>query len=237
MNEEQHVLDWLPAYGLGVLDGEEFLLVKKHLEHCTVCGAELAAYREAIDQIPLSVPIYKPPSRVKQATLKRIAPTRTDRSNWLARIRNGFHNPVPVWALVGFSIIIIILLGGGAALWAKNQQLAQAQHDRFAVVELSGSASSPSAYGWIVVSQDGQSGTLIVQDLPSLASNTEYQLWLYKGEQTTSGGVFKVDRNGYASIWVASALPLVDYQRFSITIEPNKGSPTPTGQVIISGKF
>jgi anti-sigma-K factor RskA len=49
--------------------------------------------------------------------------------------------------------------------------------------------------------------------------------------------VFSVDSKGYASIWVYSQAPLIQYQQFGITIEPTGGSLGPTGAKVLGGKL
>ncbi len=237
MQAEQHVSDLLPAYSIGALDQEELRLVEEHLGGCSICQAELAAYQEVVDRIPLGVPMHAPPSRVRQAILHTINPPLPQRVAWTERLRNWLRTPFPAWGLVSMAILLIAALLVGAGLWVQNQQLARGQPGDFRVVALAGSPSTQPGNGWIVISRDGQSGTLIVQGLPALKYNHKYQLWLYQGEQPTSGGTFWVDARGYASLWVSSPKPLSEYQRFSITVEPEAGSSTPTGATILSGKL
>ncbi len=235
-DEQQHVLDWLPAYSVGALEGEELLKVTQHLEICAACRADLAAYQQVIDQIPLVVPIHKPPTQVKLALLRRIQLAQENRLNWFDRMIERLNRPTPAWALVCLVVILIVAVFVGAGLWRQNQQLIKTNRTEFSVVNLTGSVAS-TANGWIVVSKNGQSGTLIVQGLPFIQDNQDYQLWLFQNGQPTNGGVFWVDQDGYASLWVNAPRPLIDYQSFEITVEPYGGSSHPTGSSVIAGQF
>ena len=84
-----------------------------------------------------------------------------------------------------------------------------------------------------MVSTDGEHGTLVVDGLPALDEERQYQLWLIEDGQRTSGGVFSVNPEGYGSLWVLSPEPLSGYSAFGITIEPAGGSPGPTGAKVL----
>ena len=47
---EEHVVDLLPGYALGILDEADLILVARHLPACAGCRAALAAYQEAAAQ-------------------------------------------------------------------------------------------------------------------------------------------------------------------------------------------
>jgi anti-sigma-K factor RskA len=97
--------------------------------------------------------------------------------------------------------------------------------------------SAADAGGVIVMSNDGNFGTLIVDGLPALDSARQYQLWLINEGKRTSGGVFSVMDNGYGVLIVNSSKPLSTYQNFGITIEPFGGSSGPTGDKVLGGKI
>jgi anti-sigma-K factor RskA len=87
----------------------------------------------------------------------------------------------------------------------------------------------------LVISRDGEHGTLVVDKLPPLDEHQQYQLWLIDDGTRTSGGVFSVKEDGYASLWVGAPKALGSYKRFGITIEPEGGSPEPTGIRVLAG--
>jgi anti-sigma-K factor RskA len=95
--------------------------------------------------------------------------------------------------------------------------------------------AAPDATGLIALSKDGEYGTLMVDHLPPLGKDQQYQLWLIKDGKRTSGGVFSVNWDGYGSLWVNSPERLADYTAFGITVEPTGGSPGPTGAKVLGG--
>jgi len=243
MSQEEHVIEWLPAYALGSLDLEERGRVGAHLATCPLCQKELLAYQVVVEQLPLAVPQQTPPSRLRQAILNRVsvqpagkpesAAAAVRKPTWLERLRQALLLPVPAWGLVALFLLLIGLLAGNLFLLQRNQDLAAGSAGDFQVVRMVGTSAAAAANGWIVISQDGEAGTLIVQDLPPLSDDHQYQLWLVKDGERSSGGVFSVDEKGYASVWVYSHEPLSDYQQFGITIEPYGGSPGPTGSKVL----
>ncbi len=100
---------------------------------------------------------------------------------------------------------------------------------------MTGTTHDPGATGMLVISQDGNLGTLIVDNLPALDSTHQYQLWLIQDNQRASGGVFSVSQDGYGALMVHSTVPLITYSSFGITIEPTGGSPGPTGEKVMGG--
>ena len=105
------------------------------------------------------------------------------------------------------------------------------------VVNLDGTEFSPGATGMIVMSRNGEYGTLVVDHLPALSPEEQFQLWLIQDGKRTSGGVFSVSPEGYASLVISSPHPLDNYGSFGITIEPAGGSPGPTGEKVLGGNL
>jgi anti-sigma-K factor RskA len=71
--------------------------------------------------------------------------------------------------------------------------------------------------------------------LPPLEAGKEYQLWLIRDGQRTSGAVFSTDENHYGGTRIRAPLSLLEYSAVGITIEPEGGSSQPTGTQVLSG--
>jgi anti-sigma-K factor RskA len=154
------------------------------------------------------------------------------------RAFKGIFRPLPfAWGLVGLFIIIALVMSN-LLLWRQVSKLQSvSQKPNFQVVALAGTNHAPEARGMLVISASGQSGTLIVDGLPALDVDHQYQLWLIIDDQRTNGGIFSVSRVGYASMWISSPRPLADYTAFGITVEPKGGSPGPTGDKVLGGQM
>jgi anti-sigma-K factor RskA len=100
---------------------------------------------------------------------------------------------------------------------------------------LTGADAAPNARGFIYLDPSAESALLVAYRLPPLAPDRAYQLWLVSDGQRISGGVFKVDADGYGWLKVRAPQTMAAYQRAGITVEPSGGSPGPTGARVLGG--
>ena len=101
------------------------------------------------------------------------------------------------------------------------------------VIAMVGTGAAPASAGTLVVDSEGEYGTLVVEGLPALDQDHQYQVWLIRDGQRTSGGVFSVSPEGYGALMLSSPEPLSSYPAFGVTIEPEGGSPGPTGDKVL----
>jgi len=243
VTDQMHFLDDIPAYALGALDAPEKERLEAHLSGCALCQAELRSYQEVVSAVSLSAPLIQPPSRLKQSILKQIdtqtsrkipAPTPAGPNFW-ASLLNRLR-PSPAFT-VGAALMIVVLLASNVLLWKQVNDFSAMQRHGYNSVLLTGTNKAPQASGMIVYTLDGKSGFLVVNGLKWLPTNQQYQLWLVKSGKRTSGGVFSVNPEGYQVLEVDSGQLLTGYDSFGITIEPAGGSPGPTGDKVLGGKF
>ncbi len=237
MSTEEHVFDQLPAYALGSLDEQEALHVTRHLEGCSICRAELTTYQAVTDQLGLGAPVIAPPASLRQKVLQAV--TEQSQAQQLAQRKGGLLQTLRLWftpmRLAG-TLLVLILAASNLFLWQQAQQIHAAnQVAEFSTVALVGTSADPQARGMIVISQTGQYGTLVVENLRPLDANHQYQLWLNQHGQHTNGGVFSITGDGYTSTLIWSPQALNQYTGFGITIEPTGGSPQPTGEKVLGG--
>lgn len=153
------------------------------------------------------------------------------------RLRGWLWRISPALALAGV-LLVVGLSVSNVMLWQQVRSQAATPAPSYGMVHLQGAGNTPQdPSGLLVVSRDGMEGALIVDRLPQLDAARQYQLWLVKDGQRTSGGVFSVDEIGYATLEVYSAQPLNSYTSFGITVEPAGGSPGPTGERVLAGTF
>lgn len=241
MVQEEHVLELLSAYALGCLDKAEAAQVEAHLVECETCRAELQAYRDIVDILPLAMTESKPPSSLKAEIMQRAreikkASDAPQREPWWERVTRFLRQGAPAWGLV--SLVLILVLGANnLLLWQRVTRLEKINQAQLLTVPLKGTEASPGASGIIVISMDGEHGTLVVDGLTNLDDSHQYQLWLINDGQRTDGGVFSVGKRGYGYMYVSSPEPLASYSAFGITIEPTGGSPGPTGEKVLGGEL
>lgn len=108
------------------------------------------------------------------------------------------------------------------------------------IASLSALAGQPaSARGVAVWDPVAQQGVLTVSQLPALASDRDYQLWLVDPQYPTpvDGGVFRVDpATGEARIVFKADKPVGDASAFAISLERKGGVPVAEGPMVLVGK-
>lgn len=234
MSSDNHVIELLPGYVLGCLDEDDLILVSEHLPVCGDCQAELYAYQAVADGLALALPDATPPSGLKRQLVNRIqlSLAQPTPSNWNV-FTDFMRNTSPIWGIASL-VLIMALATSSLLLWQRVKHLETiTQPGQMQTINLAGTQTAPDASGLIVLSMDGKRGTLVVDHLPVLDSEHEYQLWLINDGQRESGAVFSVNKYGYGSVWVSSPEPLSSYSDFGISIEPTGGSPGPTGDKVL----
>ena len=241
MSGEEHVTDLLAGYALGILEDDEARQVREHLLLCNACQVELRSFQKVVDELPLAAVESTPPPMLREKIMQQARETKPasqsqNGQTWWQSLKGSLAWRTPAWGMV--SLALIVLLGiSNIFLW---QRLTRVQNDHpsaLATVPLKGSQVVPGATGMLVISSDGEHGTLVVDGLPPLDASQQYQLWLIQDGQRTSGGIFSVDAEGYGSLWITSPKPLISYQAVGITVEPAGGSPAPTGERVLGGEL
>lgn len=235
MSTETHVLELLPDYALGCLDEDEADLVARHLAGCPLCRAEAEAYQAVAGQLALAAPDVAPPPHLKERLMERV---RTSRPAAPAQPRAPWWRALlPAWGLVSL-LLILALAAGNLLLWQRaNRPEVVVGPAGLRAIPLSSTEAAPGAGGFILIGADGQNGALVVDKLPVLDAAQQYQLWLIRDGQRTSGAVFSVDENGYGGTRVSAPESLLEYSAVGITIEPAGGSPGPTGDRVLGGQL
>jgi anti-sigma-K factor RskA len=237
--KDRHIEDLLPAYALGSLDREELEAVQKHLRNCASCRSALTKYEEVVGELGLALPPGKPPPGLKEQVLANLKSKPGFRlrsaAEWLGRTRS-FPNAAVVWAAAGV-LVVAFLIAFNVLVWLRLQHMQSAPgHLRSQMVELNATPSAPAARGVVIYHSGESAAALIVEDLPALSYEQQYQLWLIGDNERTSGGVFSVSPQGYATLKVSTAIPIDSYQAFGVTVEPAGGSTDPTGPKVLGSE-
>ncbi len=242
-NPVEHPRDLLAGYALGALDPDDQVQVRTHLADCQVCRVEAASYERVVSRLPFGVAEVEPPQNLKSRIMGRVGnqvrsteePVRPRRKPAGGGFLDRFRMTAPVWGVA--SLVVALVLFAASLVLLRQAQLVSSEATALRVINLEAEFNAPEAAGIVVVSKDGEHGTLVVDHLPALEEGQEYQLWLeYEGERT-SGGVFSVGKDGYGALWVKAPLPLAAYQAFGITVEPAGGSPQPTGPRVLRAEL
>lgn len=222
----------VPDYALGCLDVAEAAELERHLRTCAACRAELAEYEALTDALALAAADAEPSPALRGRLLAAAAPAPTPTHRRAAPRPRGVarpFNPRRAWPVLAVVALAAVVLGG--LLWAAAGRLLGGP-----VITLAPTEFAPGASGELRLSRAGDAATLVVEGLPALPPDRQYQLWLVRGEERDTGAIFSVDATGWAEVPVALSRAAADYERFGITIEPAGGSPGPTGEGVLRGE-
>lgn len=236
--ENVHVIDLLPAFVVCALTEEETYQVASHLEVCPTCRAELKSLQQVADDLPLALAQTEPPARLKanlmESVHKRQAQATVSEPPVKSRkLEFKLQRLLPVFGIAVFIVLAVV----NVVLWRQLYNGSLQAGSNFQSVALANTENSPGAMGELVLDPNGQYGTLVVDNLAKLDSTKQYQVWLVKNGERTSGGVFSVNPDGYAALELYAPMPLRLYDSIGISVEPFGGSPAPTGDKVLGGNI
>lgn len=236
MFDETHVSDLLPAFALGSLDADEADQVEEHLASCLICRAESQAFQDVAAGLSFAAPAAAPSPKLREQLMQRVQVGRTHRPvpaeapqrPWLERF-------LPLWGLASLALIIA-LAAFTLSLWQRLNQLEFiTAPGGMRAIPLQATDQAPGATGFVLVGADGRNGAVVVDGLPPLGEDQQYQVWLIRNGERTSGAVFSTDEESYGGMRIKVAGSLLEYSDVGITIEPAGGSPQPTGARVLGG--
>lgn len=222
----------IPLYLIGALDEETYQAVHRYIQaHPEALETAKADYADVASISVLNTVAPDAIWEKTQAQLTALTPTITSEEKtdtvtdklvqWLS-----FGRKPALGMAMAFSFMLVL-----TGLFAY--QFTQQQTPAAIVIQLNGTAKAQEAQGTLTIDpNNGQSGVLVVRDLPPLVGGS-YQLWLIKDGKRTDGGVFNTDAMGSHQLSIQAPIPLNSYQAFGITIEPDGGSPGPTGNKVM----
>jgi len=234
---DTHVLDLLPAYATGSLDADELQHVEEHLLSCWICRNESSAFQTVAGELRLAAPVAVPSVDLKDRLMQQVQFARSkgqERVSPRMLERPPWERFLPAWGLASL-FLIVGLAAFSFIVWQRLNNLEFATALGMRAVPLSAMDAAPRATGFVVISADGDHGVLVVEGLMPLGESQQYQLWLIRDGQWTSGAVFSTDEHSYAGTRIRASRSLLDYSAVDITIEPTGGSSWPTGKQVLGG--
>jgi anti-sigma-K factor RskA len=235
---ERHPLDDLALYALDALEDDGAAEIEAHLEECAMCRLELAIHEEALGALVED----GPPPEVWDAVQSQIragevvpingtplhpvgpSPTHPDQS---AR-RRGMRRRL---ALLAAAAAVVAVVGVGVGTQLTNNgdgsgTLAGVSVDGPTVAVLADAHGADVAR--VVANDDGD--VLVLDELPPLTAQREYQLWSVDGARAVSLGLLGDGHDEVVPLSVPASTT-----KLAISDEPDGGSIAPTGPVVASG--
>lgn len=218
----EDIRDLLPAYALGMLDGEEIGTVEAHLRDCRSHDAELVELRatsfalEMLEEDAASSPAL-------EAGVRRIATTSPA----------GWRPPsTPRWWLVAAAAVALFAVFGGG--WLSHAYFEDSDSPPAAVAEVRYAYALQGADGEFV-SFTGLEGsdrvTVTMAGLERLTDGRLYRLWTIRAGQWVRIGQCNTNQQGG---WVGDfAFSLGADEEVAVTIEVPSADPQPRGAPIL----
>jgi anti-sigma-K factor RskA len=228
--------DDLAAYALGALSGAELAELEGHLEGCDHCRARLRWLEPAVDVLPAAVQQLEPPPRLRenlmatvraeaapaaQAEAERVPP-REPRESWWAGLRGLMLRPA-----TGMAALILLVAGVGAGWALRGSDNVETPTTLVKAEPLTDSVPVSAT-----LERTGDSATLHVQELPAIADDRVYEVWVQRAGVMEPRSTFVLSMDGTAEAAVPG--PLEGGQAVLVTEEPRGGSSQPTTEPLLS---
>ncbi len=242
-HKEQELLG---AYVMGALGSGERIALEAHLGDCQECQAALADYEQVAEGLLHLATSVAPASGLRATLNARLA----GRPGNLRSLRRPGLGRAPQVVFAALAVTLLVLNG---ALILETRRLAERGQELLAQQEASQTALALASYSTsqtAFVQEEKIWGTFVYEEnfpvavfnvwgLPPLPDDKAYQLWLFNPDGTrTTGALFRTTAaQELISILIRSPVPLGEVLGFGVTVEPETGSPAPTGPRIIGAEF
>jgi anti-sigma-K factor RskA len=255
---DKKIEELLPFYVLDALTDDEMELVESYLAEHPEARAQIEEMNSAASSLPYSVPPVEPPHRVKDALMARVAVDQRSNASEQKQVPHPHERrlvnlfPAFSFAIATVAVIWAVILNIqlsqlrndvsalGDALAAQsnslqqiNAKLPQTPVSAVVTVSLKGTDIQPQAQGELIADPKSESAVLVIAGLSQLEAGKTYQVWLIDVGGPKSAGLLTVDANGQGVLIVTSDSQIGSFNALGISIEPDGGSPQPTGDIVV----
>lgn len=141
--------------------------------------------------------------------------------------------PVPAWRR---RILAVLAVAGAVVLATVAAVVVRSgggDEPLVASAVLEGGDLAPGATGAVEVFEDDAGFRIVLRapDLPDPPAGSFYQAWIKRGDGLVAIGTFS--RGGEVVLW--SGIPLADGDLVTVTLEPDDGDPSSSGQRVLAG--
>jgi len=226
----ERLRDDLAAYALGALEPEEASDIERHVDDCESCRRRVEWLRPAVDLLPASVEQRTPPESLREnllATVRAEAADTTEsraeraRPSWWEGLRGLVARPAVVMA------VLILLTVGVAAGYLVRGSGDEPSGSLVSAEGLGPQAAQVSA----TLERHGDSATLHVQEMPTLARDEVYEVWVQRAGELEPRSTFVLRMDGSAEAAVPG--PFDDADAVFVTAEPRPGGQQPTTEPLL----
>jgi len=245
--QEPHVTDLIPAYVLGALEPEEVDMVERHLEGCAACSAELRAQRRIAEELLVAPAQRSAPPHVRERLLEQIRALSagpTAQGAPPAAVTEAEQTPQapPQPAPRSSNRIARAWQAafGRADVATGDDEADQELRDLMLdpesiIIAVSGTPDAPAASARLIASPQRGKAVLLASGLKAPGAGRAYQIWFLRNGQPVPNALFAVDRRGRGLSLATLGAPLGSFDTVAVTPEPESGSPSPTGPIVLAG--
>jgi len=256
------LLESAALYAADALPDDERRAFEAHVQTCAECLRELRSFDGAVAALALAVPQVDPSPALRDRVLGEhrttgvvaLLPKRAPRWNggWLS----AAALLVAALGLVGYSTMLRREVGAlkqqldetiarldeselrldAAARAVSGAQLRMAvlMAPDLARIDLAGQTAAPRAAGRAFWSRT-RGLVLAASALPPLPAGRTYQVWVVTANRPISAGIVRPDDNGAITTFFATPPDIPAPVAMAVTIEPEGGVPSPTGDRYLLG--
>ncbi len=262
MNGHREMLELIPLYALGALEGEEHARVEEHLHGgCDVCRASVLEHEAVAADLAQLFPTTGSDPKRRAELFDRVRKdarrSRRAARRWPSRVVLPLALAASVVALLATGVRVAVNRQTIARLQGQlqvanedlkrtsrdlSERLAQTQGALTALtspdtrpVALAGQGEASSARATAFLDVSGGRLLLYVNGLRPPPAGRTYQLWVIVENKPVSLGIFDVDAGGKAHMTAEKLPELRGPITIAVTQEPAGGVPQPTGPMVLAG--
>jgi hypothetical protein len=250
--------EMLAAAALGSPDAPEAKQLESHLESCSECRAERDEWQETASWLALDSRLIEPSKQFRTELLLKIKNDAGERrAAKVVLMQRGAWTTSQKWGAIAAGLLLVALSLSLLVLWRQNkaarqdvarlsreveqtkQELAQ-QREASTIItapgsrmmELAGTEMAPMAHAMLAYDQTGRA-VLMAKNLPPPPAGKAYQLWFIAGGARMPGKVFRTTGSGEGMLNDRVPESARGSAVFAITLEPEQGVTSPTGQIYL----
>ncbi len=230
-----------PAYAIDALPSEEQARFEAHLSDCPSCRAEVTDLREVAAELAAAESV-EPPPELRARVLADIARTEQDRSpsdddgeqrrsdsRGEPVVDLGSRRPRRLAALALSAAAVIVVAGLSIAVLRGDSELDQLVANPDAIrTELDGDIGRIE----IVWSPDDDRVAILADGLPEAGPGLTYALWFVLEDGVAPAALFNPRDGTFREVMAVDDVAAAGW---GVTIEPETGSPQPTGEILHVG--
>lgn len=226
------------AYALDALDADERIAFEAHYHDCHVCSHDVRDFRSTLAAIG-ELSVTTPPADMKARVLEQVAATRQLSPRVAPRTLASAPTRRP--SLLAAAAALVLLVGATAFMVGRGSQTDDAFASQLEQVlaepdvqMLDLTAMSATTEGRVRVAWSASAGRAVVigDGLSSPSDGSVYELWLLDDSGAVPTQMLDPANGGEVRrILSMTGNPI----KWGITIEPEAGSASPTGEILFLG--